>query len=306
MTDFSKLNIQLAARDENGEVIPNTGYYAEIVADSVGPNGIRLTTFEVCIPRYLLAEWNTHKRFSRNSASSRAIPVSKQCERATNWPYIPPRFPKNRPGMQATEYIYPGDPEWDAEVADLLQDRDYAVKKALARDSRGLHKQYINRYLEPYMWHTIVNTATEYQNFFNLRDSELADPGFEIIANMMHKLYDSCSPVNIDPNEWHLPYVDYDDMYPPETNMPIKDLLDISAGRCAAVTLLNQKKREPVKDIARTRGNLIPNGHMSPMEHQAQCSSPLDLEILPAYRSNLDGWIQYRKLIPGEAIHRRD
>jgi hypothetical protein len=49
----------------------------KILADSISPDGVRLTTLEVVMPRIVLAEFNTHRMLSRNSASSRAIPIEK-------------------------------------------------------------------------------------------------------------------------------------------------------------------------------------------------------------------------------------
>ena len=52
---------------------------AEIIADTYCEfTDERVTTMEVTMHRFVLAEFNTHRVFSRNSASSRAIPVRKQ------------------------------------------------------------------------------------------------------------------------------------------------------------------------------------------------------------------------------------
>src|SRR3954452_24195130 len=77
------------------------GFEAKVLADSVSPAGQRLTTLEATFPRFVLAEFNTHRVFSRNSASSRAIPVAKQLRRVLDDPYVPIEFGSNKPGMQA-------------------------------------------------------------------------------------------------------------------------------------------------------------------------------------------------------------
>ena len=62
---------------------------AEIIADSLSPQGHRLTTFICVFPRIVLAEFNTHRMLSRNSASSRAIPFNKMLEMVKTNPFIP-------------------------------------------------------------------------------------------------------------------------------------------------------------------------------------------------------------------------
>ena len=103
------------------------GYGAQILADSMSPDGVRLTTFEVEIPRIVLAEFNTHRRFSRNSASSRAIPVKTMIKRVMEDPYIPEVWGSNKPGMQAGDEL----DEWSRSACldEWLLARDGAVNR---------------------------------------------------------------------------------------------------------------------------------------------------------------------------------
>lgn len=277
---------------------PNTGYYAKVVCDSVSPDGVRLTTLEVCFPRFILAEFNTHRMFSRNSASSRAIPVAKQLERINLFPFVPEAFPINKPGMSAVEYIYPTSESY-AHVREVwLNARDYAVQAVeyLVNDF-NVHKQTANRLLEPFMWHTVVVTATEWENFYSLRISPHAQPEINKIAYMMQQAMEKSIPALKQAGEWHLPYVDEEDI---KMDNDPWNLAKISAGRCAAVTLLNQDKKDAAKDISRTDG-LISNGHMSPLEHPAQ----LDCSDMTADCGNFRyPWTQLRKMIPNEAVYR--
>lgn len=272
---------------------PNTGYYAIIIADSINNDGSRLTTFEVCFPRFILAEFNTHRVFSRNSASSRAIPIAKQLERIDKYPFVPEAFPINKPGMSASEYIGPDDKRYE-ELVNIWMDARYdAVNHAIRLMDLNVHKQTANRLLEPFMWHSVVVTSNYMSNFFGLRISPHAQPEINKIALMMQNARDGSVPLKLSPGEWHLPYVT-DEEIDSGTYTDI-GLAKISAGRCAAVTLLNQQNKEPDRDIKRTEG-LIINGHMSPLEHPAKswyCRTP----------SNFDGtWTQYRKLIPNEDV----
>lgn len=153
---------------------------AKIVADSINPQGDRITTMMVTFPRYILAELNTHRMFSRNSASSRAIPFKKMVESVKNNPFIPIAWQKDHPGMQGTEYFIDRQSSMLEQV--WLEGRDRAVQSAEelykgiyvseeGKDTYNINvtKQFCNRLLEPFMWHTVLITATEWENFFELR-----------------------------------------------------------------------------------------------------------------------------------------
>lgn len=140
---------------------------AEIIADSKNEFGERITTMVVNFPRFILAELNTHRAFSRNSASSRAIPFEKMLKMVQENPFIPIAWQKDHKGMQGTEYLS-GTAE--QEVWDYwLQSRDEAIKYAKELNSIGVTKQLCNRLLEPFMWHKVIITSTEWENFFALR-----------------------------------------------------------------------------------------------------------------------------------------
>lgn len=145
---------------------------AEIVADSINPAGDRVTTFLLTYPRFIHGELMTHRLFSRNSASSRAIPFKTMVESISVDPFIPIAWQRDHKGMQGTEYfedfeeIYELEKEW-------LFAREEAVSYAISMNSRGCTKQLVNRLLEPFAWHTVLVTATEYDNFFDLRCPKL-------------------------------------------------------------------------------------------------------------------------------------
>lgn len=133
-------------------------YHTHILADSISPNGVRLTSLEVTYPRFVHAELMTHRVFSRNSASSRAIPISKTLEKVKANPAIPIWWGKNQSGMQANEEL--PDEKKEAAYKEWLAARDAAVIHVEALMKIGLHKQITNRILEPWMWNTIICTAT--------------------------------------------------------------------------------------------------------------------------------------------------
>jgi thymidylate synthase ThyX len=142
---------------------------AKIVADSLSPQGHRITTMEVVFPRFILAELNTHRMLSKNSASSRAIPFEKMVKSVQENPFIPIAWQKHHKGMQGSEYKT-GSSEIQLCINKWLDARDNAVQSAkLLNQSELVTKQLCNRLLEPFMWHKVLITATEWSNFFELR-----------------------------------------------------------------------------------------------------------------------------------------
>lgn len=144
---------------------------AKIVADSINYQGDRLTTLEVVLPRYILAELNTHRAFSRNSASSRAIPFNKMVKSVEENTFIPYAWQKDHKGMQGTEYFTDIGAIRNREAM-WLQSRNYAIVSANNLSGLEVTKQLCNRLLEPFMYHTVLLSATEWENFFKQRCPE--------------------------------------------------------------------------------------------------------------------------------------
>ena len=143
---------------------------AKIVADSISPQGDRLISVLCTFPRIILSEVNTHRMLSKNTSSSRAIPFKKMVEAVQENPFIPIAWQKEHTGMQGYEYIT--DPEMlEALNRNHLEARDYAVAMASHGTDLGTTKQICNRYLEPFMWTTMLITGSKegWDNFFNLR-----------------------------------------------------------------------------------------------------------------------------------------
>ena len=148
---------------------------AKIVADSINPKGNRITSFLLTYPRIIHGELMTHRMFSRNSASSRAIPFNKMIEMAESDPFIPIAWQSKHTGMQGTYYL-DGDSEQKLLINKWLEARDLAVQQAKLLDNSNVTKQLCNRLLEPFMWHTVLVTATEFDNFFELRCPKYQTP----------------------------------------------------------------------------------------------------------------------------------
>lgn len=142
---------------------------ATIVADSINDKGDRITSMLVTLPRFILSELNTHRLFSRNSASSRAIPFEKTVKSVEENPFIPIAWQKVHKGMQGTEYLTL---EVDIKAAnkEWLIAKEEAINSAISLNhSCSVTKQLCNRLLEPFMYHTVLITATQWSNFFDLR-----------------------------------------------------------------------------------------------------------------------------------------
>lgn len=281
-------------------------YQARILTDSVSPEGIRLTTLEVTLPRIVLAEFNTHRVFSRNSASSRAIPVEKRIAAVEANPFIPESFGKNQKGMQAGDALSGTDDE-RARTA-WLRACEEACRNAKTLAELNVHKQLANRLLEPFSWTTIIVTATEWANFFALRCNPKAQPEIRRAAELMREAMAASTPVLRARGEWHLPLIDdldYEQQILAAPTDPLKvleRLMQLSVARCARVSYLTHDgKRDPQADFELYR-RLASNGHMSPFEHAARPMTDTELRGPDTFCGNFRGWVQHRKELQDEAV----
>lgn len=261
---------------------------AKIVADSISPAEIRITTFVLTYPRFIHSELMTHRAFSRNAASSRAIPVEKMIDRILQEPAGPIFWGKNQKGMQAATAIeeatsYYAKWEWHLAMLD-------AVKHATVMIKMGVHKQIANRLLEPFAHMTTLVTATEFANFFNLRAHKDAQPEFQELAFQMLAAYKSHKPVFKLYGEWHLPFAD---RYVDES-LTQEQLLKIATARAARVSYLNFEGDIVHEKDYVLHDQLMESGHWSPFEHAAQAEDGSNRH------GNFVGWKQYRKFFPYE------
>lgn len=270
-------------------------YDVKILKDSLSPDAVRLTTFEVTFPRFILAEFNTHRILSKNSASSRAIPTEKIIARVQDEPFIPD-FAKRVKGMGVGEMLNPLEQAKAQEV--WLAARDAAVYSAQLLNEMDVDKSRMNRLLEPFMWHTVIVTGTEWENFFSLRTHKDAQPEFRIIAEMMESFHAAFEPRSVWKGEWHLPLVHHDEI--DHDNLGF--WLGVSAGRCARVSYDRHNDSEDPQASWDRADALLRAGHMSPFEHQGtpMMQSHQKRENPWSWSGNLFGWTQYRKLIPNE------
>jgi len=265
-----------------------------IIADSITDGGSRLITWCWEYQRMIHAEIMTHRALSRNASSSRAIPASKLRERVLNAPAIPVHWGQNQAGMQASAEVT----DIDAARAWWLEGRDLMAAHHAKGEALGLHKQIVNRQIEPWMMISTIISATDHSNLFHLRKHAMAEPNFQVVASLAWELFHNHMPVFIQINGWHLPYVNASDM---EVSKRTEDLLKLSTARCARVSYLTHDgKRDRAKDfelhdtLAATATKGEDPMHASPLEHPALAVGGR------ARIGNFEGWKQYRKFFPHE------
>ena len=272
-------------------------YEARVVADSVSENDHRLTTVEFSLPKCLQAEFNTHRSLSKNSGSSRAIPLARILEQVKTDPVLPVYLGRNRRGMTADEEL--DDDSKARVIARILRLRDFAVEEAMALGDLELHKQTVNRYLEAFMWQQIIASGTNeaWSHFFALRDHKDAQPEMRCAAQAIKVAMNDSTPVLLGEGEWHLPLIRPDETEWAKQNMPTA--VKLCVGRCAATSYFRQNEVRSREADLRLYEGLKADGHMSPFEHVARPMTTKELEQNP-HSGNFIGWHQHRKDIPNE------
>lgn len=311
---------------------------AHVVCDSINHHNNRLTTMKLVYPKFIHGEFMTHRVFSRNASSSRAIPVAKLIAEVRDdatraGPVV---WAAEQKGMQGGEEL-----SNDITPAHRLSDRAYAIdlwrkgaeaaaNVAGAMVKLGVHKSIVNRLLEPFSHIRVVVSATEYNNFFGLRLDKAAQPEMRALAGVMWRAYNESEPKRLQPGEWHLPFVDDADQE--ETIQSVVDaewpegsvddrVLElcrwVSVARCARVSYesFETGKRSTVEEDLKLYDRLVGSQplHASPAEHQAtpdpdahwmqirHHAHPVLVSNNRPQWGNFIGWLQYRKMLPGEA-----
>lgn len=294
----------------------------KIIKDSVSPDGVRLTTYQLTYPRFIHAELMTHRVFSRNASSSRAIPVLKALALILEDMALPIHWGANQPGMQANAEL----PAWKRFIAETLwRGAGYvAVGFAYALAKLGAHKQLVNRIVEPWSHISVVVTATNFANWDALRNHKDAQPEIRELARKMRAERDSSVPRRLMRGQWHVPYVSdtetrahLHDIEPGSDaySYAWQELREISAARCARVSYLTHDGFTPdrEKDAALFARLVIRENddpiHASPTEHQATPDFKVWVDedgkewSRSSLHGNFTGWIQHRQLLKGQYHH---
>lgn len=275
---------------------------AKVIADSyrVLKFGVisRITTLELVFPRYILAEFNTHRAFSRNASSSRAIPTKKMIQAALGSGVVPVRFGLNQPGMQAAKENLEGDKL--EEAWRIWYDLSMQTAKACERLMElGLHKQWASRPLEWFSTIKVVVTATDVDNFFLLRDHSEAQDEICYLAQAWKIAMNNSTPKLLELSDWHIPYVSEKEL----EELGLENALQVSSARCARTSYKTQHGitstlEEDIALFERLVHNLDdPEDpfHASPTEHQA---TPRDYDSdIEGLEGNFTHWCQHRKFL---------
>lgn len=286
------------------------GIRAAVLAKSINvhqPELKPIVTFLIDFPRFILPEFNTHRSTSKCGASSRAIPVAKQIERVYENPVMPIHFGKNQAGMVADEELS-GE---DLKEAKRLWLRAVDEVTAIAGFLEGckVHKQVVNRLLEPFSMMRMVVTATEWDNFFWLRLHKDADPHIAELARVMLHAYQQTESVGLDDNCWHVPFFDRGYWTPDihgHYGTTAQEAINHSMSCCAQTSYrkldMSEGKAEDI--ISKLFGG--DRNHSSPSENIAHPMKPNWVyeavthtdKKHQQWSNNLRGWGQYRTLIP--------
>jgi thymidylate synthase ThyX len=313
-------------------------YEVEIVADSISEVGQRITTFVLTYPRFIHGELMTHRVFSRNAMSSRAVPVNKMIEHVESNTAMPIHWGKNKPGMQASEecneavtidlnflldglsYKIPREEAWN-------EGMKLAVAVADGFYQSGYHKQIVNRLIEPYQLMRTVVTATTFENWFWLRDHADAMPEIKWLAGLMNDEYKTSNPKTLHDTEWHMPFYNNGGVWSGhfETDngievdrhgVSLENALKVSASCCAQASF--RKADESIEKAIMIYEKLVgmEPAHFSPFEHQAKpvdypyCNDITELKGIDGathidvdgnvWSGNFKGWIQHRQLLAND------
>jgi hypothetical protein len=276
---------------------------ATVIADSIS-DGNRLTTLQLRYPRFIHAEFMTHRMFSRNASSSRAIPVERMIEDLKRDPATPVYWGGAQKGMQAGAELIGNElasAKWQWSNA-MYQ----AIRSAEIMMEAGLHKQIANRILEPWAHINVIVTATDWDNFFALRRHPDAQPEIKALADRMHEAMERSVPDFLLPGEWHLPYTGFDtnDRLHGDFLLSDEDQRKVSVARCARVSYMTHDGKRPTVEADIALHDKLVGAvplHASPAEHQATPDSRYSSGMGNGRwkheheHGNLRGWRQYRK-----------
>jgi hypothetical protein len=281
------------------DVIRHKQITATIIADSITPCGVRLTSVEAMIPTRVQSELNTHRAFSRNSESSRAISFAAQIAQVRTNPFIPARVYKESTRMFGRELVD------DITLFEFQSDwRVRALEAAAAAEldyKRGIHRQTASMILAPFSWKRVIITSAEWDNFFNQRCAvdalpEINDLAWSIYAAMQHS-----TPAQLDIGDWHIPYDPTPEEAPNETSTALVHRQIVSVANCARVSYGNLGANKSMDEQLRLVWSLYNNKHLSPFEHIAHVG--LDSSNRGVSRNFAPPWEQFRAFIELGAIN---
>lgn len=267
---------------ENKTTVQRGQAIATVIADSLSYSGKRIITMELVYPRYIHSELMTHRMFSRNASSSRATPVKVLAKEVIEDPVFFDYVGKNKSGMVAGNELKAD--EIEAFKKEWKWLGEYVAKRVMYwSEVSGIHKQTINRALEPWSRIRTLVTATEWDNFFNLRLAPDAQPEIRSLAQAMLESQAKSDPIK---RITHFPYITDKEL----SENVIDGFWKISAARCARVSYARHDgKPTNFEADLKLAERLIQSGHLTPFEHCANAEA--------GKWANFDGWRSYRNVL---------
>lgn len=255
-------------------------YDVRVILASVNPWGQKIATIVARYPRFIHSELMTHKDLSRNASSSRAIPFRKMLKLTRQGMAAPIFWGKNQPGMQAQEELT-GLALWWAKFM-WYATGHIVLTCAWLMSFSNVHKQIINRMIEPWTYINVQITATNWERMLSLRLDAAAQPEFQLLAQMIRDALENAHYQPLKVGEWHLPWI-----LPVEKTLYLTDQKRISAARSARLsyTPIGDVKLNIPKDTKLAK-DLLSQLHLSPFEHQATPAQ--------GRYANFEGWSNYR------------
>lgn len=300
------------------------GINVKLLTDSVSSvYGTRLRTFELEYQRFFHSEGLTHRMLSKNSSSTRAIPVDRAIELVMEKTAMPIHWGENNPGMQSKRVL--SDQQLELAKIEWLKLRDSIISHVkIMSDKTGIngHKQWAGRPLEVMSFIKVVLTGTDLENLWYLRDHVDAQPEFRELVRGMQSVSEKSTPTVLKPGQWHLPYIDFIDgkYYSNGIELDLDTAKRVSASCCAQASYRKLddsiEKADKVFKMLNLDTESNDPKHSSPVEHQA---TPMDDNSIPfnpntwehgithvrrdgsLWSGNFRNWIQFRQLIPNEA-----
>ena len=274
---------------------------ATVIADSLSEEGVRLTTLELVYPRFIHSEFMTHKMFSKNAASSRAIPTKRLIKMIRDTPAVPASWRMNEPGMQG--HTVASDLVAHAAQQIWMRALESAIDYAMQMDALGIHKQNVNRLMEPFVHMKTLMTGVYFDNFLGLRDHEAADPTIQPLAQAVKAARVASRPALLSRGDWHLPYISAQEF----ATIGLAQAQKVSVARAARTSYNNvdgtQSSLESDLALYERLVGTQPI-HASPAEHQAtpDWKGAHSQWMNPHRHANLASWQQLRKFLPGENL----
>ena len=265
-------------------------YGAAVQVESITSRGVEETyDLEIAgdFPNFVANGVIVHN--SRNSASSRAIPVKRQIELVRESPFVPQQWPKNQAGMQASKFVTGIDAEYAEDLWLTARDTATGIAWQLSEPVPNIHKQIASRLLEPFMWHTAIISSTQagLDNFFLQRDHEDAQPEMQTLARAMRKALDKSVPIRA---TFHIPF---------NNSAPtgaLEPAFITAVARCARVSYGRELEEKTYEEDVALVERLIRSGHWSPTEHLGIFRTETSEDSLyhGPHLGNFEGWSQLR------------